>query len=89
MNLKKIIRNTLMLWFFLHLFAIRPGFGKWDMESYNKYIDGEMTRLNEGRIRIFAKDNCRFDLHCPSAPVKEEGLYAVENGGFVSAMFIE
>lgn len=89
MNFKKIIRNALMLWFFLHLFAVRPGFGKLDMKSYNKRIDGEMTRLTEGKIRIFAKDNYRVGLHCPSAPEKEKGMYAVENRGFVSTVFIE
>jgi len=89
MNFKKIIRNALMLWFFLHLFAVRPGFGKWDMESYNKHIDGEMTRLTEGKIRIFAKGSYGFDLHCPPAPPKKDAMYAVENRGFVSTVFIE
>jgi len=89
MNIKKIIRNALMLWFFLHLFAVRPGFGKWDLKSYHTHIDGEMTRLTEGKIRIFAKDNYGFGLHCPSAPLKKAGMYAVENRGFVSTVFIE
>ena len=88
MNLKKIIRNALMLWFFLHLFAIRPGFGKWDIKSY-KNIDGEMTRLTEGKIRVFAKDNHGFDLHCASAPEKKGAIYADDNIGFVSTMFFE
>jgi hypothetical protein len=59
------------------------------MESYNKHIDGELTRLTEGKIRIFAKDSYRFDFHCPSSPVKNTDMYAVEDMGFFSTVFIE
>ena len=89
MNFNKITRNALMLGFFLLLFAIRPGFGKLNLERYNTKIDGEMTRLTDGKIRIFIKDDHGFDLHCPPAPTKEANLYAAEFIGLVSTAFVE
>jgi len=82
-------KNALMLGFFLLLFAIRPGFGKLNLERYNTKIDGEMTRLTDGKIRVFKNDNYGFALHCPPAPAKEANLYAGEYIGFLSKAFIE
>ena len=79
-----------MLGFFLLLFAIRPGFGKMDLERYDTKIEGEMTRLTDGKIKVFKKYNYGFELHCPpSTPVKEANLYAEEFMGLVSRAFIE
>ena len=90
MNFEKITRTALMLGFFLLLFAIRPGFGKMDLERYDTKIDGEMTRLTDGKIKVFKKYNNGFDLHCPpSASVKEANLYVEEFIGLVSTAFIE
>jgi hypothetical protein len=90
MNFEKLTRTALMSGFFLLLFAIRPGFGKMDLERYDTKIDGEMTRLTDGKIKVFKKYNYGFELHCPpSASVKEANLYAKEFIGLVSTAFIE
>ena len=78
-----------MLGFFLLLFAIRPGFGKMNLERYNTKVDGEMTRLTDGKIKVFKKHNYGFDLHCASPVSKEANLYAEEFIGLISTAFIE
>jgi hypothetical protein len=79
-----------MLGFFLLLFAVRPGFGKMDLERYNTKADGEMTRLTDGKIRVFKKYSYGFDLHCPPpASTKKANLYAEEFIGLASTAFIE
>ncbi len=79
-----------MVGFFLLLFAIRPGFGKMNLERYDTKIDGEMTRLTDRKIKVFRKYNYGFELQCPSnASVKEAHLYAEEFIGLVSTAFIE
>ena len=78
-----------MLGFFLLLFAIRPGFGKLDLQHYNPDPVGEMTRLTDGKIRIFKTDNYGFDLHCAHAPAKTANLSTEEIIGLVSAAFIK
>jgi hypothetical protein len=90
MNFEKITRTAIMLGFFLLLFAIRPGFGKMDLERYDTKIDGEMTRLTDGKIKVFKKYSCGFELRCPpSTPVKEADLYGEEFIGLVVRAFVE
>jgi hypothetical protein len=91
MNFRKISRTAFMLAFFLSLFAIRPGFGKLELErcSTKTKIDGEMTRLTEKKIRIFKKENYVFELHCAHAKTKGADLYAEDSRGFISTIFIE
>ena len=89
MNLEKITRTALMSGFFLLLFATRPGFGKLNLEHYNPDINGEMTRLTDGKVRIFKKDSHGFDLHCANGPAKKSNLHADDNTGFLSRAFIQ
>jgi len=87
MNFKKITRNALMLCFFLLLFAIRPGFGKLNLENCDIYRNNGWNRLTE-EIQHFEKVNCGFELHCEGAPAKETTMYT-ENKGLLSRDFLE
>jgi len=90
MNFEKIIRTTLMLSFFLLLFAIRPGFGKLGLERDDWKANGEMTRLTEGKIKVFKEYNFGFRFQCtPPVSVKEANLNGEEFIGLVSTSFIE
>ena len=88
MNCKMITRKALVSGFFLLLLAIKPGFGKLNMQNSNTTMNG-FTRLTDEKIQNFRKDKYGFELHCACAPAKEAGMYAEESGGFVSALFIE
>ena len=78
MNFKKTTRNALMLCFFLLLFAIRPGFGKLNLENCDIYRNNAWNRLTE-EIQHFEKVNCGFELHCEGAPAKETAMYTEES----------
>jgi len=70
------------------MFAIKPGFGKLNLQNGNTTING-FTRLADEKIQNFRKDKYGFELHCACAAAKEAGIYAEESGGFVSSLFIE
>jgi len=88
MNCKMITRKALVSGFFLLLLAIKPGFGKLNMQNSNTTMNG-FTRLTDEKIQNFRKDKYGFELHCACAAAKEAGIYAEESGGFVSSLFIE
>ena len=77
-----------MLCSFLLLLAIKPGFGKLNLQNNNTTING-FTRLTDEKIKNFRKDKYGFELHCACAPAKEADMYAERNGGLVSTEFIE
>jgi hypothetical protein len=88
MNFKKTTRNALMLCFFLLLFAIRPGFGKLNLENCDIERNRGWNRLTE-EIQHFEKVNCGFELHCEETPAKETVRYAEESKGLLSRDFLE
>ena len=87
MNFKKVTRSALMSCFFL-MFAIRPGFGKLNLEDFNM-DKNEWNRLTE-TVLHYKKARYGFELHCTHAQGQEgEQLYPEKNRGFVSTAFIE
>jgi hypothetical protein len=88
MNVKKLTRNALLSSFFLFVLAIRPGFGKLNLERHNTIINGEMNRLTE-KILIFKTNNYGFELHCAESVPKQAEIYAENSNGFVSLEFVE
>ncbi len=88
MNFKILTRKALMSCFFLLLLAIKPGFGKLNMQNNNTTING-FTRLTDEKIQNFRKEKYGFELHCACAPAKEAGMYTEESRGLVLAGFIE
>jgi len=88
MNLKKITRKALMSCFFLLMFAIRPGFGKLDLENYDIDRNGGWNRLTD-EIRNFKEVNYGFELHCAGGKVKEADIYTKENKGLLTTAYIE
>jgi hypothetical protein len=87
MNCKMLIRKTLVSCFFLLMFAIKPGFGKLNLQNHN--TTNGFTRLTDEKIQNFRKEKYGFELHCACAPAKEAGLSVEENRGFLSTLFIE
>ena len=79
-----------MLSFFLLMFAIRPGFGKLNLEEYNMDKNGGWNRLTVGTILHYEKVNYGFELRCAEKmKAKEADMYAGESRGFVSTALIE
>ena len=66
--------------FFLLMFAIKPGFGKLNLQNNNTTING-FTRLTDEKIQNFRKEKYGFELHCACAPAKEADMYAEEEQG--------
>lgn len=87
MNCKILIRKALLSCFFLLMFAIKPGFGKLNLQ--NKDTTNGFTRLTDEKIQNFRKDKYGFELHCGCGPAKEADIYVQENRGFLSTVFIE
>ena len=87
MNCKMLIRRTLVSCFFLLMFAIKPGFGKLNLQNHNTTTG--FTRLTDEKIQNFRKDKYGFELHCACASAKEANMNAEENRGLVSTEFIE
>jgi hypothetical protein len=77
-----------MLCSFLLLLAIKPGFGKLNLQNNNTTING-FTRLTDEKIKNFRKDKYGFELHCACAPTKEADVDMEQNIGLVSTEFIE
>lgn len=88
MNYKRTTKKAILSCLFLLVLAIRPGFGKLNLECHNAIANGEMTRLTE-KILVFSKDNYGFELHCPEAPAKQAEASAEQDRGFASSEFIE
>jgi hypothetical protein len=68
--------------------AIRPGFGKLNLERHNAIMNGEMNRLTE-KILIYKTNNYGFELHCVESLSKQAEICAENSRGFVSSEFIE
>lgn len=88
MNFKKVTRNALMSCFFLLMFAIKPGFGKLNLE-YHNLDKNKWNRLTEGTILHYKQVNYGFELRCAGAKAEEAPVNAEVNSGFVSTAFIE
>ena len=88
MNCKILTRKALLSCFFLLMFAIKPGFGKLNLQNDNTTING-FTRLTDEKIQNFRKEKYGFELHCACASAKEANMNAEENRGLVSTEFIE
>jgi len=84
----KTTRKALLSCLFLLVLAVRPGFGKLNLEHHNKITDGEMNRLTE-KIRIFKTYNYGFELHCAQPQAEQAEIWAEHTQGFVSSEFIE
>jgi len=74
--------------FFLLLFAVRPGFGKLNLEDYDIYRNSGWNRLTD-EIQSFEKVNYGFELHCQGASAKGTAMYKEENWGLLSTQFLE
>lgn len=73
--------------FFLLMFAIRPGFGKLNLENYDTDKNGGWNRLTDD-ILNFEEVNYGFELHCAGEKAKEGDIYTKENKGLISTAFI-
>lgn len=74
--------------FFLLMFAIRPGFGKLNLENYDMDKNGGWNRLTD-EILNFKEVNYGFELHCAGEKGKEVDGYIKEDKGLVFTAFIE
>jgi hypothetical protein len=88
MKYKRTTKKAILSCLFLLVLALRPGFGKLNLERHSAIADGEMTRLTE-KILVFRKDNSGFELHCPEVPAKQTEVSSEQDRGFVSSEFIE
>lgn len=88
MHCKILTRKALLSCFFLLMFAIKPGFGKLNLQNGNTAING-FTRLTDEKIQNFKKEKYGFELHCACATAKEADMYVEESRGLVSTEFIE
>jgi hypothetical protein len=87
MKYKRATKKAILSCLFLLVLAVRPGFGKLNLERHNAITNGEMTRLTD-KILVFKKDNYGFELHCREAPAKRGDVSAPQESGFVSSEFI-
>lgn len=88
MDVTKFTRKAFLSSFCLFVLAVRPGFGKLNLERHNAITNGEMNRLTE-KILIFKTNNYGFELHCAESLPKQAAIYAENSRGFVSSEFIE
>jgi hypothetical protein len=89
MDIKKLVRKALMLYIFLLLFVVTPGFGKLNLDNDNKDKNDGWNRLTDETILESRTVNDGFELHCTEAPTKEVDVNMEQNIGLVSTEFIE